>query len=169
MVGGSLALRESVVLTPPTTASIDDCSGRDYGLDLTLEEGGARTHDACVSVIAAGPRCEEVRERMHSAARALASGRGVRVAGGRETEWEAEVSDMPTGGPIVMGVADVEDSVAAAITVARIVAGGSEDVYRLLHKIFEPMEGELGIVPYHDRVHGVAVVHSQQVWNVLEQ
>jgi len=42
-----------------------------------------------------------------------------------------------------------------SVTVARIVAESTDDVYRILHACFLPLERHIGTVPYSDRIYGL--------------
>jgi len=129
---------------------------------------GMGRFDAAVSVVAVGPRARGVAHRLHAAAAALARRSGARVVG-PSVESFSEAFEG-TGGRVVEGLALPEldgdlhlsatdtaspaAAAAGAATVGRIVAERTDDVYRLLHACLEPLAGQLGAVPYAERIHG---------------
>ncbi|CAE8639709.1 unnamed protein product [Polarella glacialis] len=122
--------------------------------------------DAALTVVAAGPRAEAVAARLRIAAVLLAARAGARVAprhrastAAEEKAEDAESFELPElSGRIAMGVtAGVKAAGATyggSVTVARIMADRTEDVYRLLHACLKPLAAALGSAPYSDRVHG---------------
>ena len=139
---------------------------------------GGVSRDAAVSVIVSGPRTHAVAKRLHAASATLAqrrTGWAARDArGGVPSILRNEARASAVGnadddaslgglcGDIVLGVSEVSAALPGGadpqtIVVARLVAQHNDDVYHVLHHCLSPLSDEIGITPYHDRVHSSSV------------
>eukprot|EP00930_Biecheleria_cincta_P027260 TRINITY_DN19144_c0_g1_i2.p1 TRINITY_DN19144_c0_g1~~TRINITY_DN19144_c0_g1_i2.p1 ORF type:complete len:623 (-),score=89.83 TRINITY_DN19144_c0_g1_i2:55-1923(-) len=102
-----------------------------------------------------GPRGLDVAARLHKAAMRLASRSGARIRNGADLDdfQLPEISGKLTMG-VTSGKQRQSDALTGSVTVARLMAEKSEDVYRVLHSCLDPLARELGVAPYSDRIHG---------------
>lgn len=122
----------------------------------SMDLGGVR-RDVFFSVVAVGPRVDEVTSEMSRLAAELALRSGARIAGTALASEPGESAPLPElAGSVCMGVSREVPGGRRDVAVARIAAEVPEDAVRIVAACLRPLEAALGEAPYADRLHAAS-------------